>query len=408
MPKLTETVASRIVVPEGKRDVFKFDTGAGAVRGFFFRKFASGETVAGVRYTINGRRRQPTLGEVRANTVTAFRRLAAEVRAKARIGIDVMAEREASAKARKAAAEETKNAETLSGVIGDYLQARERGIGFKRPLRPRSLEEVRRHLRVHSKPLHARPLRGIKRSDIVELLDGIAEKSGPIAADRVHASLSTLLQWALDRGKIDAHPATGIKAYGEAKPARPLSERELGEVWRACGNDDYGRIVRLAILTALRRENLGSLEWSDVDLAAREIRIPGSKMKNRRDFVLPLPNQAVQLLRAIPRRGGRYVFGATVGKGFSGWSRAKEQLCQRIDAKRHKPMAPWRFHGLRQTFSTLMNNNGLAPPHIVDELLAHVGAHRQGVAGVYNQADYAKAKRDAMDAWGELVAELVG
>ena len=103
----------------------------------------------------------------------------------------------------------------------------------------------------------------------------------------------------------------------------------------------------------------------------------------------------------MPRHWGQHVFG-----DFSGWSKAKARLDRRINAKRRKPMEPWRFHSSRTTFDTIMNNRGLAQPHIIDELLAHVGSAKEGVAGVYNKATYDAQGREAMQAWGKLVAGL--
>ena len=52
----------------------------------------------------------------------------------------------------------------------------------------------------------------------------------------------------------------------EAEKVRALSSDELRTVWNACDDSDYGRIVRLLILTGCRREEIGGLRWSEINL----------------------------------------------------------------------------------------------------------------------------------------------
>jgi integrase len=405
VPRLTETFAASIVVPQGQRDIFVFDADhRDAIGGFFFRKFSdTGRTFAGVRFTANGKPRRLSLGEVKPGTVATYRKLALEAKARARLGQDVLEERQQAREATKAAKVPRY---TFDLAIRDYLEAREKCIGFKRSLRAKSLDETTRHLRKHCQPLHGKELGAIRREDIVTLLDTIAVKNGRHAADHVRASLSPLFGWALDRGKVQVHPAMKVRAYGEAQHYRPLTEAELVEVWRAAGEDTFGSLVRFMILTALRKTNATGLEWSEVDLVKRELRIPGSRMKNRLDFVLPLSDQAMQILEAQPR-SGRLVFAGALGTSFGNLSERKATLDKRINAGREVPIERWVFHGFRATFDTISGNHDLAPPHILDELLAHKGQHKSGVRGIYNRARYEVQKREAMDRWGAFVAGLV-
>jgi integrase len=269
-------------------------------------------------------------------------------------------------------------------------------------MRKNSFAEVVRHLCKLSRPLHDKDLRAIRRQDVVNLLDRIAQKNGPVTADRVCASLAPLFGWALDRGKIEVHPAIRIKPYsGQPQSYRPLAEPELAQVWHASGTDTYGAVVRFGILTALRRANILELTWDEVDLDKAELRIPGSKMKNNERFGLPLSTQAMAVLEAQPRKGPM-VFDRLGHK-----HQLKKDLDSRINAKRTTPITPWVFHSFRSTFASLSSDHDLAPPHILDECLAHKGSHKAGVAGIYNKSRYETQKREAMNRWGAFVLELV-
>jgi integrase len=78
-------------------------------------------------------------------------------------------------------------------------------------------------------------------------------------------------------------------------------------------------VVRLLILTACRRDEIGRLSWSEVDLDRGQITIAASRSKNHRAHTMSLPPAALDLLRTVPRRSDTdFVFGGETG--FSSWS----------------------------------------------------------------------------------------
>ena len=160
-------------------------------------------------------------------------------------------------------------------------------------------------------------------------------QSGKVAADRARMALSGLFGWAIDRGYLDANPTLNVRARAQSGAReRVLSEAELAAVWNACdGDDDFSRIVRLLILTGQRRAEIGDLAWSEVNLEKQQIELPEARTKNGRSHVVPLSNEALEILQPIPRRPDRdLIFGAGVG-GFSGWCKVqgRAQRQARID-----------------------------------------------------------------------------
>jgi hypothetical protein len=47
-------------------------------------------------------------------------------------------------------------------------------------------------------------------------------------------------------------------------------------------------------------------------------------------------------------------------------------------------------------------------PHVVEAILNHVSGHKDGIAGVYNHAQYHEAMQIALDKWGRYVLKIVG
>jgi integrase len=402
--RLEEAFVGKIVVPRGRRDVVVWDSDA---PGLFVRKFSTGRIMFGVRYSVAGKPRQMHLldgGEKGA--LAKARKMAGDVRAMARLGKDVLKEREdAKAAARAAAA---RKIETLGNVATRYLKAR------KTELRPRSYIEVERHINKAWRSLHPKALADITRADLVEVLDGLEAKSGKVAADRALSSLGTLYGWAIDRGIVSATPVTHFKRRaGNLDRERTLSKGEIAEVWRAANarGDAYGRIVALLILTGQRKGEVGGLEWTE--LQTDRIDLPGDRTKNKRPHQVPLSKPALAQIPAKPDQpdAPTTVFGRRAHSSFSGWSKAKGELDASIAEARRKSgikrdMAPWRVHDIRRTVATMLGELGFAAPHVVEAILNHTSGVRAGVAGTYNRALYWDERVEALRKWGAWVAAL--
>jgi len=405
--KLEDGVLSRIQVPPGARDVLVWDT---AQKGFFLRVFASGEAKYGVRYLVAGKQRRVHLADARVKGALALARKEAEVvRAKARLGTDVVADREAAREATKAAAAQKAN--TLSVVLEDYLQA---CATRKEPMRPKTLEETGRYLRKHWAPLHKSPIATITRDNVVDRLDDIEEDSGPVAADRARSALSGLYTWAIDKRFVQTTPLLNIKdrARGGGRK-RALSESELREVWRAVEAvecSDYERIIKLLILTGQRKTEISALNWNEVDAAnakTASIKLPEARTKNGLAHTIPLVPQALTLLPARRNRTDA-VFGQR-DTGFSAWSKYKSLLDAEILAARRrtnpnaKPMDCWRVHDLRRSFCTRMREARIADAHLIELIVNHVSGTKAGVAGIYDQSERMEERREALEKWAQHV-----
>ena len=393
MPKFVEGYAGRLVVPPGMRDVQVFDD---ALPGFGIRKFASGRASYFVKFNVGQQQRRLTLGTVVPGNLAEMRRRASTVLSKARLGQDTVAERQVAADKRRM---------TVGALVADYLAQREP------KLRPRYFAEIKRQLEKDWQPLHGHAVELITRQLVVGVVDGIATAQGEFAADRARSALSGFFGWAIERNYCDNNPTLNISPRAEGGGRdRVLSEAELVEIWQASGEGEYGRIVRLLVLTGQRRLEIGDLAWPEIDPDKRQIELPAERTKNHRPHIVPLSDQALALLPS--RRKGRDLVFGRGDRGFSGWSKAKRELDARIAAARtvagiDKPMPAWRLHDLRRSFVTHLNELGFAQPHVVEAIVNHVSGHLAGVAGVYNKAQYLAERRQALDLWSAHVAALV-
>lgn len=269
-------------------------------------------------------------------------------------------------------------------------------------LRPKWHNEAKRLSERDLAPLRSQRADRITRREVSRILTAI---ESPAMANKCQAVVSVVFSWAIATGRLDCgNPAKGLRKRPVPSRERTLSEAELSRVWTASMElEDYGRIVRLLLLTGQRRDEIGALRWSEISIERREVSLPGSRTKNRRSHIVPLSPLAIAQLP--DRRGDSdYLFGRFQGRSFGGWSKCKA----RLDKALGHDMQHWLLHDLRRTFVTQCAELGIAEPHIIEACVNHISGHRAGVAGVYNRATYSAAKRAALERWADEVRRIVG
>ena len=280
-----------------------------------------------------------------------------------------------------------------------------------------------------------RSLQDIARRDVLELLDLIAdgrassrnEKSGkgaPIMANRALAAMRVFFRWVMGRGLIDTSPVSNIPRPSAENPRdRVLSDNEIVAFWKGCENLGwpFGSLFRLLLLTAQRRDEVGSMTWLEVDLGVGVWTLPRERAKNDRKHEVPLSRLALDLLAAAPRiAGSQFIFTTTGQRPASGFSKAKQRIdrqmaelwseeltrCGAEIEKISKDVPAWTLHDLRRTAATGMASLNV-PPHVVDRVLNHVSGTIRGVAAVYNRHAYLEERKAALEAWGRHVESLI-
>jgi integrase len=318
---------------------------------------------------------------------------ASEILFDARRGIDVVAVKEKAER-------EVAQPKTLGELVPLYLKARLDEV------REKTFTEMERYLGTTWRPLHGMPAKNVNRQAIKGIISGLEHK---VSADRARVALSGLYAWAIEEDHCEANPTIGIKPRaGNRARERVLSEDELVEVWKACGDDEYGIIVKLLILTGQRRTEIGGLEWREIDAEKRQVLLPPPRTKNERWHIVPLPDAALALLRGVEKvEGRRCVFGGGL-HGYSNYGRRKKELGERVAVNRGgTPLPAWRLHDLRRSFTTHVCDLGFAQPHVAEAIINHVSGAKAGVAGTYNRALYLEERRQAIERWAAYITGLV-
>ena len=371
--KLTRTSIPRLTLGSAESDKIFFDD---ELPGFGLRIRSGGSRKYVVHYRQGGIQRRHTIGPAAVLTVEEARRKARKVLVDVDDGKDP-----AALKANKQAAAGL----IFSSVVDDYLAARQKD------LKSGSLREYTRHLKEMWKPLRGMALNAVSRPVIAAHMRRMAEENGHTAANRARSTLSAMFAWAIGEGLCETNPVIGTNTQPENGPRkRVLSNSELAAIWKSAPDNDYGRIIKLLMLTGCRREEIGRLRWSEINLDDSLVTLPAPRTKNGIEHQVPLSDTAMSILEATPQRRD-LVFGRG-RSGFNGYSNAKIALDMACGVK------DWTVHDLRRTVATGMADIGIQP-HIIEAVLNHVSGHKAGVAGIYNRSTYAAEKRAALDAW---------
>jgi integrase len=357
--------------------------------GLVLRVTSNGSRSWAVRYRPKGmEQRRETLGEYPTVALATARRRAFAVAAAAREGVDLPA-KEARDRALEAA-----RSRTVTGMLGEYID------GYCKP-HQRRWQQTKRLIEQHLIP-HLGELRlvDLRREHGAELMDKL-EKAGLRAqVNRARSQLVAALNWAVERGYLEANPLAAVKRRKnlETPRGRVLSDAELRAIWHTADSlsDPSRALVKVLALLGQRRDEIRCMPRSEIVAGTNDWLLPARRNKPKRDHLLPLPSAVVEIINSLPNTGP-YVFSADGKRPYAGQRRLLANL------RRKSGVTGWTFHDLRRTCAT-----GMAAIGIAQDTIDRVLNHAKGkLAGTYNVHDYSAEKAGALKAWAERVAIVV-
>lgn len=157
--------------------------------------------------------------------------------------------------------------------------------------------------------------------------------------------------------------------------------------------------LMLAMLTAQRPGNVAGMEWAEVDLDAAEWSIPGAKMKTRHAHIVPLPKQAVELLRGMLAytEGKRYVFPPLARQTTDHLHRdALSAALRRMGLQ-----GMHATHGFRGMFRTVARERLGIAADVLEAQLAH--AKKDEIQKAYDRTTFLAERTVAMQQWADYL-----
>jgi integrase len=341
------------------------------------------------------------LGEYPALSLEKARTRARDWRDLVRQGIDPKAEED-----RLRRVELRKHQTTFAAVAEDFIERHVKGHRKARD----SEREIRKELIA---PWGERPIASITREDVVTLVDAVARRPAPYLAHIVLGHARSLFNWAINRGTygLETSPCDRVKPAALIGPKQPrqciLSDDELRALWHASEIIGYpfGPLYRLLLLTGARKSEVAGGQWRELDLKKKLWMVPPERFKSNATHIIPLSDQAVAVLREVPRfTKGDHLFSTTYGeKPVAGFSKAKAALDVQMKESLGAQPPPWVIHDIRRTVRTRLAS--LRVPDMVAEMV--IGHGRNGLQRVYDQHRYVDEMREALELWAARLRDIV-
>lgn len=263
-----------------------------------------------------------------------------------------------------------------------------------------------------------RPIGEITPPEMLTVLKRIDTRTS-VTARKAYSTCRQIFFNAIAAGLATTNPVDGLTVLLSPKRvkhmAAPTGLPEIARLLRSIEGYTGSFPVRCALtLSALffvRPGTLRGMEWQDIDLDRAEWRIPVEQLKRRQiekdarrgeiGLIVPLPHQAVEMLRELQKLtgDGRFAFpgarsknkcisdntvrSALRGMGFTG-----------------EDITP---HGFRHMASTLLHELGF-PSHLIEKQLAHSDQNK--IRAVYNHAEYMPERRKMMQSWADFLDRL--
>ncbi|MER1948668.1 tyrosine-type recombinase/integrase [Stutzerimonas stutzeri] len=251
-----------------------------------------------------------------------------------------------------------------------------------------------------------RPHTGIMPMEWMEFLRGMEQTGIVEQTSRVRGMCREIYDLARVTGRATHNPLEGLHKFLLTKPVENfahVSVEELPALLRAIRSYPHAPDVRIGLqlltMLACRPSELREARWEELNLDTGLWLIPAERMKRRREHLVPLPAQAVALLRELQNITGNYAL-LFPGKGKTTQPRSNTVFLMALRRLGYESRQTG--HGFRHLASTILNENGFDSQH-VEAQLSHV---KEGVRGVYDKSTYLEQRKVMMQWYADHLDKL--
>ena len=289
------------------------------------------------------------------------------------------------------------NATTFKAVADEWLGLRD----WEQVTKHRRLDMLKR---VVFPKIGELPVKQITPAHILDVLQTSAKDNGPSVAAEAQRTMSGIFDLAVATLRADTNPVYPVRKAlptNKTQHKRAMSVSEIGQLLRDLdkhgGRHETGTAFRLMWFALCRPVEAVEAQWSEFDLDSAIWRIPAGRMKKRKEHVIPLPTQAVAILRAMHVITGArtHVFpGRDVRTKPMAVASFRQMLHVLGWSGKYSP------HATRTTGSTRLNEMGY-PADWIERQLAH--SEPNAVRRSYNHADYLADRAKMMQQWADML-----
>jgi integrase len=253
--------------------------------------------------------------------------------------------------------------------------------------------------------LGALPMRNIKPPHLLAVLKRIERRGASTVAAKARFLASEIWRYAVATLRADGDLAATLRGAIRMPEHvhHPALKRDeipafLSALERYSGRPETVIAFKLLLLLFPRPGELLGATWEEFDLEGALWRVPGQRMKMRQEHIVPIPRQAIELLRGLQFVSGH-----------------RKHLFPHRDYPEDQPMTDNALrqalhvmgfsrkltpHGFRATASTALNELGYSGDWI-EKQLAH--EERNRIRAAYHRALYVEERRGMLQAWADLI-----
>ena len=277
---------------------------------------------------------------------------------------------------------------------------------------PSHVRRILRRLELNVfKQIGNKPINTITAPMLVAMVKKIesGENSPLEIAKRSYSTCGQIFRFAVAHGICERNPASDIKISDVVKnkpivhrkriDAKDLPKllRDIDSYDSIFGGDELTRLaMQLMTLTFLRTSELIQGRWSEIDLKAKEWRIPAKRMKMKDPHIVHLTKQAIEILNRLKEiSGGRDLI-------FPSEKPLKSMSNNTILGALYRMGYRGRMtgHGFRGLASTILHEQGYPHAHI-ELQLAH--SERNSASAAYNFATNLPARAKMLQSWADYL-----
>ncbi len=314
--------------------------------------------------------------------------------------------------------------ETVKAIGKHYLAEAQRGRhrANARPKRPSTLALERYYFDRYVEPAFGRrSITDLRRAELQDFINRMADEHSSSTARQCRVVLQRLFALAQWQEITDANPCQHVHAPRGRERDRVLSDEELRIIWDATTlplssscfhlSPAMAIALRLVAVTMQRRSEIAAIHTREIDQERRIWTIPAERTKNHLRHVVPISDAALDLINAALALSGRkvgYLFPSPRDATRPVTNNSLTHAFVRLAAA--NKLKDVRLHDLRRTGAThLTSERGGIPRFVVSRVLNQISdtGGAASVTKVYDRNDYLSAKRRALDAWANLLAEVV-
>lgn len=351
--KLDEALVMSIICPQTKRELEITDH---LVKGLKLVVTRLGKKTWLFRYVFNGTKRAMKLGSYPELRLADARMIAASKNDLLTISKDPQHERDVQ----KAMPTVT---EFFTNTYYPHAKKRKRSHSD-------DLSRFNNHLR---DVIGQIPLNQVEAVHVMQILDQAKDSELAHATiNRIRALFSVMYSYAIDLGLVERNPVLRVKKYKEVNQIeRFLTEQELPRLMQVLNtpaqyeidNLVIVAIVKVLLLTGMRKREVMDMKWADVDLSSGHWKLENNKSGKPR--LIRLASDSLTEIRKMLPRQSEYIFAnPQTAQPFNDIRKCYDKIMKAAG------ITNMRIHDLRHNFASMAVNKGLSL-YVVQHLLGH-------------------------------------